>query len=314
MAAHSLWVKNLELRGLDDSMILEECSLSYRALCDYGIRVEVFIVSNVRDKRDSIAALHLRRTFAFYSSVLGILRSGMAFCPLNVEDARPRTSRKLKGALPEVLICETEHVESFSDQVSCVVSVDGLLSSTESHVLDRSCATIEPNSLCYVIFTSGTTGNPKGVMLEHNSVSNMIATTIQGFSLCKTDRILQFFNLAFDGSVYEYMPAFSVGCTLILWNPPLENAFETISTQKVTVFSCTSSVLAICSPAKYPYLRCVGQGGEPVTADIVRKWATPSRPLIDGYGPTECCVFVTQKRYTAPVDKVLLGPPIQNCT
>eukprot|EP00217_Crustomastix_stigmatica_P000109 CAMPEP_0183819498 /NCGR_PEP_ID=MMETSP0803_2-20130417/64169_1 /TAXON_ID=195967 /ORGANISM="Crustomastix stigmata, Strain CCMP3273" /LENGTH=810 /DNA_ID=CAMNT_0026064387 /DNA_START=237 /DNA_END=2669 /DNA_ORIENTATION=+ len=291
-------------------------SYSYGDLSKFSHRVTACIRRYVPSPAEKLAALHIRRCFYFFGCVLGTLRGGMAFCPLNVEDAKARTSRKLKTADPTLIF--TDHEMNLSVELNMqttmlfVADIDGSVTASSSVKVAETC--FEPAALCYVIFTSGTTGEPKGVMVESGSVNNMICATISAYELTEHDRVFQFYNLAFDGSIWEYLPTFSVGCTLVLWTPPLENAFSALMKYKVTVFSCTSSVLAICEPETFPHLRCVGQGGEPLTADLVRKWACPKRPLIDSYGPTECCVFITQQRFTEPVETVLLGPAVHNCS
>ncbi|HEX7774208.1 MAG TPA: amino acid adenylation domain-containing protein, partial [Pyrinomonadaceae bacterium] len=168
----------------------------------------------------------------------------------------------------------------------------------------------EPENLAYAIYTSGSTGKPKGVLIEHRSLSNVTAVLAHDFRVQPESRILQFFSFSFDPSVLDVTIALSSGATLCLASKeslmPGENLLRTLREQGITSVHLPPSALAVMAPEELPQLQTLMCGGEVCTADLVRRWSSPGRRLLNAYGPTETTILVT---FSECLDKEK-APPI----
>jgi non-ribosomal peptide synthetase-like protein len=177
---------------------------------------------------------------------------------------------------------------------------------------------LTPSTLCYVIYTSGTTGNPKGVMVEHQSVVNLVLSDVDRFGLGLRDRVGQSSSVAYDSSVEEIWLAFGCGATLVLMDDEVvrlgPDLVPWLRDEGINVFCPPPTLLRMCvcdDPERdLPDLRLIYVGGEELTADVANRWA-PGRWLENGYGPTECTVTVVRGRVTAG-EPVNIGQPLRN--
>src|SRR5262252_1208533 len=156
---------------------------------------------------------------------------------------------------------------------------------------------LTPNSLAYIIYTSGTTGRPKGVMIEHASISNLVSADLEEFKLTPDERVSQNSSPAYDSSVEEIWFAFAAGATLVVMDEQTTrigpDLVPWLRRENITVFCPPPTLLRTTGcedPQKLlPRLSLVYVGGEALTADVADRWA-PGRRLENGYGPTECTV------------------------
>mmetsp|Transcript_10015 Transcript_10015/g.34900 ORF Transcript_10015/g.34900 Transcript_10015/m.34900 type:complete len:783 (+) Transcript_10015:211-2559(+) len=313
--ADTLWKEIINSYPANECVIDEQSQFSYMHINNLGSKVLQYLCSlhanTISHNIDHVSAVYMDRCQYFFACVCGILRSGHAYVPLNIHDAQKRIGAVLAVVQPLVIF-----TKCFCALECDSTKIDVLDLFENEHTLQPvfHCPTLKGADLCYIIFTSGTTGQPKGVMIEHHSAHNMISETLDFFQFSVHDRVLQFYNLAFDGSLWQYLSAFSAGSSLVLWRPPLTNLIEAIINHKVTILMCTASVLAILDPSLFQTLRYVVQGGEATTVEMVSKWVTPECPFVDAYGPTEATVFITLQKYLTAPQLVTLGLPAKNCS
>jgi non-ribosomal peptide synthetase-like protein len=174
----------------------------------------------------------------------------------------------------------------------------------------------EPSSLAYLIYTSGTSGHPKGVMIEHRNIVNLVESDRRYFGLGPGDRVAQSSSCAYDSSVEEIWLAFGSGATLVLMDDDAVRLGPDLAgwlkRERITVFCPPPTLLRMSAcedPAsELPDLRLLYVGGEELPTDVAARWA-PGRRLENGYGPTECSVTVVR----APVragEPVTIGWPV----
>ncbi|MCK8521583.1 amino acid adenylation domain-containing protein, partial [Aquimarina sp. D1M17] len=170
----------------------------------------------------------------------------------------------------------------------------------------------------YVIYTSGSTGQPKGVMIQHESVSNLDNCQRDLFNIDSSDRILQFSPYYFDASVEQIWLALTTGASLILVkNDLILNSDEFISylrEKEVTHIHCTPSFLDYFDLDNLPSVRRVVAGGEVCSPSLAKK-ISKQYSFFNEYGPTENTVTcIVQKISNADNfnGKVPIGRPISN--
>ena len=161
--------------------------------------------------------------------------------------------------------------------------------------------TIKPTDAAYAIFTSGTTGVPKGVVVEHRNICTgavEVGNRI-GFPQVQNMRHAQYLSWAFDGSLFEtFYPLVFGGCVCILSDDERMNDVAGAFTRmQVTHGKFTPSICDQLNPADFPTLDVVYLGGEPLTEAVANRW-TPTVDVFNCYGPAECTVlcYITSTR------------------
>jgi amino acid adenylation domain-containing protein len=269
-------------------------------LRQFGARPEARIALAIPKSPELIAAL------------FGVLTAGAAYVPIDVSYPLARAELMLRRTGAEVLITTQALTGRFASLPATVVAIESLLEpATAASPAQPACGSA---NLAYVIHTSGSTGEPKGVLVEHRTATAMVQAHASLLRLTGHDRVLQFFPLVADGSVVEIFGALSRGATLCFatgWRPLvgeiLEHALRELS---VTLTHATPSALATLGNADPPSsLRTVVVAGEQCPRQLAERWIEKCE-LINAYGPTEASVSAAGwpvKNLQEP--RVRVGPP-----
>jgi natural product biosynthesis luciferase-like monooxygenase protein/amino acid adenylation domain-containing protein len=167
----------------------------------------------------SVVAMCLDRSHRVLISVLAILRSGAAYLPLDPEYPLERTSFMLSDASPTVVLTERKFAERFSLGNASVVCVDDDLSSAGSYGDEVKTFTTHPLSAAYILYTSGTSGRPKGVTVSHANLSNFLHAMDEAIDHSPGGTWLALTNVTFDISILELLWTLTQGFRIILGNP-----------------------------------------------------------------------------------------------
>ncbi|KAH8655507.1 peptide synthetase [Xylariales sp. PMI_506] len=239
-------------------------------------------------------------------ALLAVMKSGVAFVPVDVSNPVDRIKRILEqlGITPAaglVISSETQSEKLRSTyQHVLVPSVQNLRdeaarSQALEHGMFESLPEVKQGDPAYVIFTSGSTGNPKGVLISHGAYTHAARAHASGIAINSESRVLQFASYAFDTSMEDHLTTFIVGACLCV---PTETERETslvefINDSRANWVHITPSMVDMISPESVESLNTIVLGGEPMTKRNVTQWATPGRHLIQVYGPSECSVTST---------------------
>ncbi|MFO0572465.1 MAG: amino acid adenylation domain-containing protein [Polyangia bacterium] len=262
----------------------------------------------------SLVALCVERSPLLCAGLLGILKAGAAFVPLDPAYPRDRLALMLRDSAAPLLLSESRLLERLPEPRQETICLDDE-SWQKAEPAERPPRAATPTDLCYVIYTSGSTGRPKGVLIEHRGVCNLAAAQAQTFALDAYSRVLQFASPSFDASVFEICMALLHGCTLVLapreQTLPGPELIELLIGQRIDTLTITPSVLAALPPAELPELRTLIVAGEACPAELVARWA-PGRIMWNAYGPTEATVWTTVARCEPSELQPPIGRPIQN--
>lgn len=269
--------------------------------------------------RGKMVAMLLPRCMDVYVAILGMLKSGAAYVPLDSEYPADRVAYILQDCQVHTLITTAELAAHHADFKGNVVLMDGYredIASQPDRRPTRADTGVTASDLCYVIYTSGSTGRPKGVQIEHRSVCNFVRGEGKIFQVQPTDRVYQGFSIAFDASVEEVWLALSSGAALVAGTAEMVRSGpalpEMLTQSGVTVLSCVPTLLSMMAK-DVPGLRLLILGGETCPQDLAERWARPSRRLVNTYGPTEATVVATYGDCT-PGKTVTIGRPMPNYT
>src|ERR1043166_507903 len=265
--------------------------------------------------RGSVVAMLLPRSADAYAALLGILKAGAAYVPIDPEYPADRVAYILKDSGAGTLVTTAGLAGPHAKFGGAVVRTDAdrdAIASESAARLRREEIGVGARDLCYIIYTSGSTGRPKGVMIEHRSACHLVRAEGQLFAVQPRDRVYQGFSLSFDASVEEVWLAFHAGATLVPATPEMSRSGPDLSRLLtacgVTVLSCVPTLLSMIDE-DVPSLRLLILGGETCPDQLVARWARPGRRMVNTYGPTETTVIATYSDLS-PGQPVTIGRPI----
>jgi amino acid adenylation domain-containing protein len=259
---------------------------------------------------DARVGLCAERSPAMIVAVLGILKAGAAYVPLDPAYPRERLAFMVEDALISVLLTEERLLGSLPEAAEATLLLDTGRSDTGRESEERLPGRATPESLAYVIYTSGSTGRPKGTMTHHRGWSNLAEALRRRFGLGPGDRVLQFASLSFDASAMEIAMAFGAGAALVLG--PRERLLSreelTALLRESTIALLPPTVLATLVPEELRGLETLIVGGEACPLQLARRWSA-GRRFFNAYGPTEASVCATVKLYGGG-ERLPVGRPI----
>ena len=258
----------------------------------------------------SLVALYLEKSCGLFAALLGTLKVGAGYVPIDPKSPVARIESILQDANVAAVISEGDLAKRLEFLASPEVLILGkaLARKARSAPL-RKPAVITPNDPCYVIYTSGSTGRPKGVIIEHRNAVNFVRALRTVYKLSQDDRVYQGFSIAFDASVEEIWGAFSVGGTLVVPSAEIArstfDAAEFIDSRKITFFSTVPSFLAMMK-TELKSVRLLVLGGEVCPPELVNRFAVSGCRMLNTYGPTEATVVATTVE-CVPGEPVTIG-------
>lgn len=259
---------------------------------------------------DDRVAIVARRGLDTLVGLLGILKSGACYVPVDPAHPADRLNYLLHDSAPVAVLTQHDLLHRLPD---CAVPVL-LLDRPTVHLGDSPRVAAGPSNLAYVIYTSGSTGLPKGVMVEHHTVSNLVDWHCQAFNLQAGSHTASVAGFGFDAMAWEIWPALCVGATLHL--PPAHDGAEDIDAllnwwcaQPLDVCFLPTPVAeyAFSQRLEHPTLSALLIGGDRLRAFNQAQ----TFEVINNYGPTEATVVATSGR--VEVGRALhIGRPIAN--
>ena len=312
-----------QVRATPESLALvdNDLELSYLEL-DHLANQFAYHLRSAGIGREDFIGLFCRRSADSIISMLGILKSGAAYIPLDELWPDDRIDTILADAEVRFLVCD-ENLNSRAQSMSVAQILVHNDSATKEVIRAQPTESLDfvesgapGDALCYVIYTSGTTGVPKGIMTEHRNVVAFVNAFREFCNMTPSDRVYQNFSLTFDGSVEEIWMAFSSGATLVIGPPQLarlgKETAEYMREKTVTFFSTVPTFLDMIQQ-DIPSLRLVIVSGEHCPATLVKRWVRPGLRMLNVYGPTETTVNATAWE-CVPKSPVKIGTPLPGYT
>ncbi len=268
-------------------------------------------------------AICMERCLELVVGLLGILKSGGAYVPLDPAHPKERLSFMMNDAHAAVMLTREHMMESVPGSGIHTVSLDSDRQAIAAKSEENPASVASASNLAYILYTSGSTGQPKGVMVEHRGLCNTIDWIIQTLELTGDDRCLLKTPITFDAAGREFFPTLLTGGRLVIAEPgghrDSRYLAETIRRERISIFHCVPSLLQFLveEPAfdDALALRAVMCGGEALPAQLVTRFQRRSKArLYNVYGPTETIIDSTcwlceggNGRSTSPI-----GRPIPN--
>ncbi|WP_300014096.1 Pls/PosA family non-ribosomal peptide synthetase [Pseudonocardia sp.] len=249
-----------------------------------------------RLRPDARVGILLRRSWRTYVALLGVLKAGAAFVPIDPAAPPDRIGYIAEDAGLELLLTGEELVPNTADLRCPVLALDRAQGEIDAEPRTRPALHTGDDPACYVIYTSGSSGRPKGVEVAHSSICNFIDVVPDVYDVRETDRVYQGMTISFDFSIEEIWPTLAVGATLVVGPDDSRRLgaelADFLDDTGVTLFYCVPTLLATI-PRDLPAVRGLFVGGEACPAGIVERWSRPGRRMLNTYGPTEATVTAT---------------------
>jgi amino acid adenylation domain-containing protein len=241
---------------------------------------------------DKIIALLADRSVATIAGLLGIMKAGRGYLALDPEYPPNRLQLLIKDSDAPLLASSQDHSPGGTRAAARLIDLGQLTVGA----VDNPGVPVAPSDLAYVAYTSGSTGIPKGALLNHGGLTRLIDFTRMQMEIGPGDRILQFASLSFDASVWETFCALTSGAALVLGDrdslAPGPGLYRLIRDLNVTIALLSPSVLSVLPSSGLDGLRIVVAGTEKCSEEIARRWGR-GRRFFNAYGPTETTVYST---------------------
>ncbi|WP_410503401.1 amino acid adenylation domain-containing protein [Gillisia sp. Hel_I_29] len=295
------------------AVVYEEERLSYEELNRRSNQLAHYLQAHYTIEPDDLVGIMLPRSSWMIVGILGILKSGGAYVPIDPDYPEDRIAYMLEDSKCKVLLDE-EFLDKFNNNNKSDYSTDNLSIS------------LLPSNLLYVIYTSGSTGKPKGVMIEHSGVINRIDWMWKTFNFKEGEVVLQKTTFTFDVSVWEIFLPLCWGNRMIICTK--EETYSPIALMSLiekhgvnslhfvpSMFnSFLLEVLAIEGAKKsLQSVKRLIASGESLSIESVRSWYGHLKaPIYNLYGPTEASIDVTYHKTSITDEKISIGVPISN--
>ena len=306
---HELFKLQVERSPDEMAIVFEDSELTYRELDDRSDSLaQQLRLMGVGP--DVLVALFLERSLKMVVGMLGVLKAGGAYIPLDPSHPRNRVAWVLEDALPLLILTHEQLQRDLPPHRSRLVTIGSLIpSELEIDGAPAARGTSNPSNLAYVIYTSGSTGKPKGVEIEHRAVINFLTSMQRRPGIDPADTVLAITTLSFDIAVLEIFLPLVCGASVAIASTETTRdgvaLAELINRCGATVLQATPSTLRMLLDAGWtgsPRLKILC-GGEAWTADLADQLLTRCHSLWNMYGPTETTVW-------SAVAKVEAGRPV----
>ena len=295
----------------NSAVVYENIELTYKELSEKANNLAHFIRDNFAITKDSIISIMTERGEAMIIAMMGVLKAGCAYLPLDSTFPKERIAYMLEDSQTKLILCDKANYEQTKDYENiATLDIEEIPFANKENLQPINSSL----DLAYIIYTSGSTGKPKGVMIEHRSVINTIFTQIKTFNMTQESRFLQFASFSFDASIEEILTTLLSGATLIMAqkNKILNDFSGLVKKHKITIVSVSPSFLH--SVEKVEGLETIITAGERIIVQDALEYAKNSTYL-NVYGPTESSITSSvykvnpKKEYK---DTIPIGKPIAN--
>ena len=301
---HRRFEKQVMEKGGETALVASDATLTYRQLDEKAnVIANALIDKGVKPKSNVLVMLS--RNSNLIASILGILKAGCAFIPIDPEYPAERINYIYENSQADYIIADESGEKS--------LDIEELLRDGNSQNPD---VNVDPDDLAYMIYTSGSTGNPKGVMISHENICNQVSNPKSTY-----DSLLCITTISFDVSVDDILTSLSNGLKLILADDvQIKNIpalIKLIDENKPEILDCTPSRLASYLEVKefcnvISCLKCIFIGGEKFSAKVYEDLRKYSDAVVyNSYGPTETTITSNNKEVT-DVNDLTVGLPLAN--
>jgi amino acid adenylation domain-containing protein len=277
--------------------------------------------------REMCVGIGLERGIDWAVAILAVWKAGGVYMPLDITHPKDRLAFMLEEAKVGMVLSEVGMLDDLPPHPS-VICLDEDWELIERQSAERPAIDLRPEQLAYVMYTSGSAGKPKGVMIEHGGMINHLRGKVEGLGLQPEDIVAQNASASFDVSVWQLFAPLIAGAKAQIIGEEISrhpfDLFEEVNRLEITVLETVPTLLGayLDDPGDWEFkrLRCLISNAEPLPVSMCERWASlyPGIRLLNTYGATECSDDVTHQTVDLSGSRNLtyatLGTPLPNLT
>ncbi|QRN86643.1 amino acid adenylation domain-containing protein [Clostridia bacterium] len=302
---HEVFEEQAQKNPEATALIYQDKTYSYKWLNERANQIAHLLLDK-GVKEEEIIALLFNRSPEMIASILGVLKAGCAYLPIDPGYPEERINTIMADSGATILLRNVDDEENYQCLVNMYISEELLCSYCKENLN----LPIQGNRLAYIIYTSGSTGNPKGVMIEHRNVMALILNKRLEFDFNEKDVWANFHSYCFDVSVWEMYGALLYGSSLLLLDKEIvrdprdflqkliENKVTVLCQIPVAFYNLMQEELRQKEKSlKLRYVIFAGESLKPFMLDAFKQ-RYPETTLVNMYGVTEATVYQTYKEIT----------------
>ena len=255
-----------------------------------------------------IVPIHATKSPMFYASILGVLKAGAAFAPVHPDLPDARKKLMFDDIKPKVILYTDTSPESMKGTTTVLLDVTELETGDFEACETPFIKNLTGSNLAYCLYTSGSTGVPKAVTMEHRAPIQTIESSRSLVPWVPASRMLQYAAVTFDMSYYDCFMTWTFGFTLCAADQQsmFDNLPQVINSLDITLLDLTPSVAASLPRAQVPNVQWLYCIGEAMSDDVAKEW---SGACVNSYGPTEAAFCTTMFPVSEDVKTSVIGRP-----
>ncbi|KAJ5758649.1 hypothetical protein N7520_005805 [Penicillium odoratum] len=265
--------------------------LTYKELDDLTSRLALHLSSIGVGPETFVLSCFEKSTWAIVAR-LAILKAGGAYISIDATDPPVFLGSVISRVDAKIMLTSPDYASKYTSLISNVISINGDILKELPESNGVVCSTVQPSNACLILFTSGSTGQPKGIIQEHRSYATAIRDYNKVLGLGRHSRVFQFDDYAFDISNNDYLTALSAGgcCCVPTPEKTIPALIEHINSTKANMSFMTPTIAVQLAPHDVPSIELLCVGGEPMSNELLVKWG-PHVKLVNQYGMGEAATF-----------------------
>ena len=294
----------VEVCGEKTALVCREQSMSYQQLLKESSAVAAAICE-FEFGAENIVGVMAKPGFGMFVGAIAVMFSGNAYMPIDPDYPDERIRYMLRQSGCKLVLVEEGAKDFHLDSDIHTMYIEEAVQHVQCNLPE-----IKPEQLAYVIFTSGSSGQPKGVMIEHRSLANMIQWNNDYYHLTDKDKTTKYAGFGFDASVHEMYPPLVAGAEIHIIPEELRldirGICSYIDNHHINIGFFPTPICELVSKEKCKALKMIITGGDRL------KSYSEDYTIYNNYGPTECTVLTTVFAVDKAWDSIPIGKPIAN--
>jgi amino acid adenylation domain-containing protein len=299
------------------ALVYGDQSLTYHQLNNRANQLAYDLIQ-IGVQVESFVAICLPSGINMIIAILGVLKAGGIYIPIDINYPVERIKFLVSDSQPRVIITDYQKIDLLRNNTngkpqSFFYNLDEIV--WQDKDLDNPNMPIQSENGMYMVYTSGSTGVPKGVLIEHRSAVNMAYSCMSTLQINNKSRILQIASFSFDVFAAEWCMTLLAGATLYLMDKDIfspDTIVRKLSDYHISTIILASTILSVLPKEDLPALKVIACGGEPCSLDAIQFWSK-NRLFLNIFGVTEASVCSTAAMFpSANVHPSLIGKPLPN--